>query len=345
MNGIVPPSPNARAGLPKVAWRRLARARPASHGANAGAFQPGPGLAGVEASPWAPYGGSAVSAAPIAASAARRDRTSVAGGTTELQRRVRSQHVAGRLVGGMPSTPVTLSVGCQVWCQQLLGRVVDHRGRRRRRTGSASPIGELGRGRRRPGAGGRRGCRRAARRQQHLAGDAVLDAVEQLARRCGTTTARRRWPRRSARPRSGSSTRSVPPDQTAQRRRDPQPVVVEAAGVEAQHQARRADAGRRAPRGTPGRSGLPLSSLASISTTQRAWAPPAACAASMAAQRGERGVAVVGAAAAVEPIALDAPASTGRGRRASRSSPAACRGGRRAARCRRSGRRRRPGSP
>ena len=50
-------------------------------------------------------------------------------------------------------------------------------------------------------------------------------------------------------------------------------------------------------------------------------------------ERGERGVAVVGAAAAVEPVALDDRRPRPEARRASRPSPAACRGGRRAARC------------
>ena len=54
-----------------------------------------------------------------------------------------------------------------------------------------------------------------------------------------------------------------------------------------------------------GRSGLPLSSLASISTTQRAWRQPAGLRGLDREQRRERGVAVVGAAAAVEPVALD----------------------------------------
>ena len=72
-------------------------------------------------------------------------------------------------------------------------------------------------------------------------------------------------------------------DQAAQRGGDPQPLVVEAAGVEAQHEARRAEAvGERLEVGR--QVGLPLSSLASISTTQRAWEPPAACAASIAAR-------------------------------------------------------------
>ncbi len=40
MNGIVPPSPNARAGLPKAAFDASSSAA-RSHGANVGAFHPG----------------------------------------------------------------------------------------------------------------------------------------------------------------------------------------------------------------------------------------------------------------------------------------------------------------
>ena len=53
-----------------------------------------------------------------------------------------------------------------------------------------------------------------------------------------------------------------------------------------------------------GRSGLPLSSLASISTMQRAWAPPAALDRLDGAEAGEGGVAVVGPAPAVQAVAL-----------------------------------------
>ena len=40
MNGIVPPSPNVRAGVPKAAFEASSSAA-RSHGANVGAFQPG----------------------------------------------------------------------------------------------------------------------------------------------------------------------------------------------------------------------------------------------------------------------------------------------------------------
>ena len=73
--------------------------------------------------------------------------------------------------------------------------------------------------------------------------------------------------------------------------------------------------------------------------TQRACGMPCACSAPIAAQRGEHRVAVVGAAAAVELAVLDHAAPTGRGPRASRSSPAACRDDRRAAPCDRRARR------
>ena len=41
MNGIVPPSPKARAGWPNAAAEAPRQRAPASHGANDGAFQPG----------------------------------------------------------------------------------------------------------------------------------------------------------------------------------------------------------------------------------------------------------------------------------------------------------------
>ncbi len=57
-----------------------------------------------------------------------------------------------------------------------------------------------------------------------------------------------------------------------------------------------------------GRSGLPDSSLASTTSTHRAWCPPLRCTASSAASAAKPAIAVVGAAPPVEPIALPAPA-------------------------------------
>src|SRR3954469_11840565 len=68
MKGIEPPSPNARESLPKLAVDASSSAF-CNHGANDGAFQPGPEwtLSNVT---WAPYGGSLVSAVRSASDAA-----------------------------------------------------------------------------------------------------------------------------------------------------------------------------------------------------------------------------------------------------------------------------------
>ena len=91
----------------------------------------------------------------------------------------------------------------------------------------------------------------------------------------------------------------------AQRRGDPQPVVVDASRVEADDEARRADAvgeGLDVER----QVGLNRdSSLDSMSTTQRACGAAAACTASDRGEAGERGVPVVGAAPPVQPVALE----------------------------------------
>ena len=68
--------------------------------------------------------------------------------------------------------------------------------------------------------------------------------------------------------------------------------------------------------------------------TQRACGTPCSRSASSARQRAEHRIAVVGAAAAIELVAFEHRDPRARGPRPSRSSPAACRGGRRAGRCR-----------
>src|SRR6056297_638308 len=111
MNGIDPPSPKVRAGSPNVADEARSSAW-ASHGAVAGAFQPGPDSTS-ENETRAPYGGSA-SSTPFTAAAAASG--SAVGGiridnfSEVLGRRT----LPARAVGGRPSAPTTLSEGCQV---------------------------------------------------------------------------------------------------------------------------------------------------------------------------------------------------------------------------------------
>ena len=81
-----------------------------------------------------------------------------------------------------------------------------------------------------------------------------------------------------------------------------------------------------------GRSGLPLSSLASIRTTQRACGAPARCTRLDRGERAEDRVAVVLRRRGRRAGRRGGPASTGRARRPSPPSPAACRSGRRAGR-------------
>ncbi len=129
-------------------------------------------------------------------------------------------------------------------------------------------------------------------------------------------------------------------DDAAQRGRAPQLVVVAAARVEAHHEAHLADP--PCQRVDVVRQVVAAALLAGLDQDDTARVLAALLA--QRADRGQRGegrVAVVRAAATVELVALAARASTGRGRRASRPSRAACRGGRRAGPCRRP----RPGSP
>ena len=115
---------------------------------------------------------------------------------------------------------------------------------------------------------------------EDFAGGDVLDAVEQLA---GDAEARRHDAAGLAGVHAFGEDldRQGAADQTPQRRRDPETFVVEAPRVEADDEARRADlvaecfeVGRQI--------GEPLSSLASISTTQRWWEPFPRCTASIA---------------------------------------------------------------
>ena len=121
--------------------------------------------------------------------------------------------------------------------------------------------------------------------------------------------------------------------EAAQRGGDPHSFVVETAGVEADHEARAADAVAQLldVRGQVGAAAL-------LGRFDEHDAPrvgePGELRRLDGEQRGERGVAVVGAASAVQPVALEHRLPRAEVLAPTRPSPAACRSGRRAARCR-----------
>ena len=239
-----------------------------------------------------------------------------------------------RFVGGSPSAPTTLSVGRQVWARICSTGSSEHR------SGVADEVVAVGVGRRRR----RRllGLTAAVVRDRHvelrhpdLTGRGVLHPLEQLAGDAERA-------RHHAAGRAGVDAlledvdRQRAAGQSPQRRRDPQPVVVVAAGVEADDERRRRRSGRPGPPG--GRAGRasrsprwPRRARGSGRGRRRPAARPRwppARRTPRSRRRRHRG------RTAGRP---PPPASTARDRRASRASPAACPGGRRAARCRRRG--------
>ena len=182
-----------------------------------------------------------------------------------------------------------------------------------------------------PARGGRAGISTCSAFELDLAGGFVLEprsSWRRMRKLDGTT------PEASPEctPSSSTSTVRLPPARPRSDVVQPQLVVVAAARVEAHDQRRLADARRRGGRRrTAGRS-------CRIPRRPRSGRRSARAAMPCCLQRLDRGeraedrVAVVGAAAAVEPVALEHRLPRARGRRPSRSSPAACRGGRRAAR-------------
>ena len=218
--------------------------------------------------------------------------------------------------------------------QHQLGPLVGHRLRR-------AGEGELGVDRVAQHLGRLLGLLDALRRDLHIevlqldrAGGLVLEPRQEHAR--SQAEGRGHDPRRVARMHAlgQHSHRQRAGRDAAQRGRQPQPVVVAAARVEADHQRGVADAVRQmvdvvgqvvAARLLAGLDHHDAARARQLLLLQRL-------------QRGQAGIdriAVVGAAAAVELVALAAPASTGPGPPTSPSSPAACRDGRRAAPCRR----------
>ena len=248
--------------------------------------------------------------------------------------------------GGSPSAPVISSIGFHVWLISCwAGSVGDRLGRRR---GTASPRRASSRARPPCPSSSvdprRRGSRRADRRDRisPVFSSSMRDRIWRAMRNVDGTT-----PLASPEctPSDEHAHVELAGQQPAQRRRDPQVVVVGAARVEADHEARRADALRE--RLDVGREVAAAALLAGLDQHDAAGCagtrPPAPPRSQVS--DGERRVAVVGAAAAVQAVALDHRLPRVRDPRASRTARAACRGGRRAAPCRRPGRRWRAGSP
>ena len=205
----------------------------------------------------------------------------------EPQRQVQRRELArstlpARSQGGRPSAPVISSIGFHVWLMSccagssVTGRApVEERHVLGEAVVRAPPRCPSVRSMR---PGGMSACRSSSRISP---GVLVLDPRQDLA---GDAERRRDdaagVTRVHALGRDGHV--ELAGQQAAQRGGDPQVVVVGAAGVETDHQARACRCAPSALRCGPGRSRLPLSSLASMSTTQRACGNPAACAASMA---------------------------------------------------------------
>ncbi len=237
MKGIDPPSPNVRAGRPNAAVDASSSAT-ASHGAVGGAFHPGPNSTSANDTR-APYGGSDSSAFLTAAAA--RHGSQVGGVRKDSFSDVRGRStLPARAVGGRPSAPITVSAGPPRARQQLLGGVIG---------GGRCAVARTDSGRRsRPIS-----AAVAAASATRSAGIATFSS--------GTSTA----------PVATSSTRSsraagdaegvghhaadvagVQPvgddvdreragHEAAQRRGHPEPVVVDAPGVETDHEAGCAD--------------------------------------------------------------------------------------------------------
>ena len=250
MNGIVPPSPNVRAGWPKAACDASSSAA-ASHGANGGAFQPG-----------ADVGVSKRTVAPVRRIGEQRALDGGQGGLVVARRRQAEAQLRASSTGAARCRPGSSAACRRRRCSSASGATS---GRASCSVGS-SIIGRVAAGERE--LVGRRE-RRARPRSSAALGQAVggdldvqLGQQHRTRSRCpragrgaggsaGSSTARRRSPAPEWAPAVSTSTRQLAGGQPAQRRRDPQPFVVEAAGVEADHQLGRADAGRRAPRRGP----------------------------------------------------------------------------------------------
>ena len=271
------PALAARCGRACRSWPAtpLERRRPATARTPARSTRAGVSAANVTV---APYGGSVVSACASAPVRLRGRRW--AAGARQLQRRRGPQHVAGHGDGGTHRRRHGQRRSPRAVQQLLDGSSAA--GRAPAPTGTSSRhSGQIGRGR--GGLAARSaGTRRAARaegprrspRPRH--GRAAsrrmrkVDGTTPLARRCA---GRRRGPPPASRRRPGHAATSSP---TGGRSRGSP-----SRGTRPGSASRGASASGST---CAARSGLPLSSLASISTMQRAWAPPAAWTASIAVE-------------------------------------------------------------
>ena len=277
MNGIDPPSPNARDSLPKLAADASSSAS-CSHVGECRSVPTRSGVAVVERH---------VGAVRRIGGQRRGDRGErrlvIARrwqADAEMQRGVRAQHVARRLDGW--DAVDTGHAECRVprACEQLLGGIGDHRlGSGDEREVAADR--EVGRS--------RRGLLPTVRRDLDVQFGAAACVPSKLSSIRSSSSRQMRnddgtTPLASPEctPSVRISTRSVPADQTAQRRGDPQPLVVEAAGVETQHQARRADLRRRVPRGRRAGPGCRSPRWPRSARRSGCGSCPLACAASIA---------------------------------------------------------------
>ena len=299
MNGMVPPSPNARAGPPNVAWEARC-SDSSSHGANAGAFQPGPASRPAKRHPGAVgrvggEGGGDRGERGVGVARRRQPER-------ELERGGRPQHVARPRRRGQAVRADDRQRRPPRVVQDLLDRVEDDGAGAGDEVVAVGVAGRVGRG-----VGGLAqavvGDGDVQLGEADLAGHGVLDALQQLAGDAERA-------RHDAAGRAGvdALVQDVDderaPGQPPQRRGDPQPLVVVAAGVEAQHERGRAQApGQRLEvGGQVGRAAL----LAGLDQHDAAGVGAAGLLHRLDGGEGrERRVAVVGPASAVEPAVLD----------------------------------------
>ena len=300
---------HVRRRLAEVALRRLRRARARATARVGGAFQPVAAVRRLEASRSrrrADRPRAAASAPARRASPSTRRRQA----QRELQRRLRAAARCRRSrAAGRPSAPVTASAGRQVRLRissadrsSSIGCDAAPANGNLRQTSSPRTCAAPARLRDALGGNRRRGSRSAGpRRCARPRGGRAAGAAMRKRRRHDAAARRR-----SARPRSSTSTRELAADEAAQRRRAP------TAGRSCRSPSR----GRRRATASPMRGGeridvgrqvVAAALLARLDQHRRSARAATPCALQRL-DRGERGedrVAVVGAAAAVEPVVLD----------------------------------------
>ena len=330
MNGIVPPSPNVRGPAGRTPPSRPRRARP-------------PATAPAAAPPSRVRWSRARSAPPPRTAGRRSSAASIA------RAAACSSHVGGRRKLSVSAGPRAQHVAGPIGRREAVGADVAQR--------RAPRLGEelFGRvGRHRLGAAGEREllCRRDVDRRRRClrpratrsAGISTCSSGSRISPVALSSMRSSSW--RAMRkldgttplacpewaPAVSTSTVSTPFDEAAQRRRHPQPLVVEAAAVEADDELGLADAvGERLDVGRQVRAAALLAGLDEHDAGGRGRCPRPGRTRWRRARRTRRSRRRPRPArTAGRPRS---PASTARARRASRPSRAACRGARRAARC------------